>query len=95
MIARVLLLVAGLAQADTEPYARFSAAWATLDAERVSRIYAEDAIYLPPAGDYTIVTTDPDGRADTFRGKFLKVWRRDADGVWRIQTDSYSPAPER
>jgi uncharacterized protein (TIGR02246 family) len=139
MIALVLLLVASLIQGDTEPYQRFSAAYATLDAQRVGRIYTEDALYLPPGGDiirgraaiqdryedafredrergrtrritfefvdrtaagdirndigyYTIVTTDRDGHSRTHRGKFLKVWRRDGDGVWRIRSDSYSSA---
>jgi len=139
MIALVLLLVAALFQADTEPYQRFSAAYATLDAQRVAASYAEDAFYLPPAGDilrgraaiaerfesrfrkareqgwtcritfefvdrvaagdirsdigyYTIVTSEPGGHTERFRGKFLKVWRRDADGIWRIHADSYSAA---
>jgi len=139
MIALILLLVATLFQADTEPYERFSAAYATLDAQRVAASYAEDAFYLPPAGDilrgraaiaerfesrfrkareqgwtcritfefvdrvaagdirsdigyYTIVTSEPGGHTERFRGKFLKVWRRDADGIWRIHADSYSAA---
>ncbi|MGH7538345.1 MAG: YybH family protein, partial [Gemmatimonadales bacterium] len=122
------------------PYQRFAAAYASLDAERVSRIYTEDAFYLQPSGDmlrgrsairtrfaeafdaararrhthrisfelvdravagdlrndigyYTITTATPDGHEARFRGKFLKVWRRDGDGVWWIRTDSYSPAP--
>src|SRR5256885_3923019 len=37
-----LLLV--LAQTPDEPYQRFAAAYASLDAERVSRVYAEDAL---------------------------------------------------
>ena len=142
MITLVLLLVANLIQADTEPYQRFAAAYAALDAQRVGQIYAEDAVYLPPAGDmirgrlaiqerfehrfrearerghtcritfefvdrtaagdtrndigyYTIVTTDRSGHSDSFRGKFLKVWRRGSDGIWRIRSDSYSPAPRQ
>ena len=51
MIALVLLLVANLLQADTEPYQRFSAAYATLDPQRVVAVYAEDAFLLPPGGD--------------------------------------------
>ena len=37
-----------------------------------------------------------DGRRsdeESFRGKFLKAWRLDSDGVWRIRVDSWSPAP--
>jgi uncharacterized protein (TIGR02246 family) len=139
MIAVVLLLVAHLLQGDTEPYQRFSAAYASLDAQRVGQVYTADAFSLPPGGDiirgraaimelyedafreararghtrritfefvdrtaagdmrndigyYTIVTTDRDGHSRSHRGKFLKVWRRDADGVWRIRSDSYSSA---
>jgi uncharacterized protein (TIGR02246 family) len=137
MIALALLLLT--LQAPGEAYDRFAAAYATLDAERVSSLYTEDAFYLPPSDDmvrgrdairdryarafdqsrkqghtrritfelmdrvvagdvrndigyFTIITTDPDGHAERFRGKFLKVWRRGADGVWRIQADSYSSA---
>jgi len=142
MIALCIALWAALLQAPDEPYQRFAAAFASLDAERVSRVYTEDALMLPSAGDlkrgravirdhyakgfasdrdrehtrritfelvardsagdlrndigyYTIVTRDSAGHRERFRGKFLKVWRRDSDGVWRIRVDSYSPAPER
>ncbi len=43
----------------------------------------------------TIVTRDSTGYRERFRGKFLKVWRGDPDGGWRIRVDSYSPAPDR
>jgi len=132
-----LLLV--LAQTPDEPYQRFAAAYASLDAERVSRVYAEDALMLPSSGDvkrgravirdhyargfamdrdrghtrqitfelvardtagnlrndvgyYTIVTREASGHEERYRGKFLKIWRRDSDGVWRIRMESYSPA---
>ena len=44
-----LLLALALLQAD-EPYQRFAAAYATLDADRVAQIYTEDALMLPPSG---------------------------------------------
>ena len=52
-----------------------------------------------PATCATTSVTTPSSRAtghrERFRGKFLKVWRRDPDGGWRIRVDSYSPAPDR
>lgn len=50
MITILLALFAGLLQID-EPYQRFAAAYATLDADRVAEIYTEDALMLPPGGD--------------------------------------------
>jgi uncharacterized protein (TIGR02246 family) len=44
----LLLLVA--LQVD-EPYQRFSTAYATLDADRVAQVYADDALMLPPGGE--------------------------------------------
>lgn len=64
-----LLLLAAL-QVD-EPYQRFSTAYASLDADRVAQVYADDALMLPPGGEI----------------------KRGRDGVWRIRSDSYSPAP--
>ena len=45
-----LLLLLALLQVD-EPYQRFATAYATLDADRVAQIYAEDALMLPPSGE--------------------------------------------
>ena len=133
-----LLLLLALLQVD-EPYQRFATAYATLDADRVAQIYAEDALMLPPSGEivkgraaireryargfdddrehghtrtitfelvdrvvsgdvrsdngyYTIVGRSSDGHENRFRGKFAKVWVRGRDAVWRIRSDSYSPA---
>ena len=51
MIALCIALWAALLQAPDEPYQRFAAAFASLDAERVSLVYTQDAFYLGPAGD--------------------------------------------
>jgi uncharacterized protein (TIGR02246 family) len=139
MITYLLSLLVLLTQAPDEPYQRFAAAYASLDAERVSRVYAEDALMLPSSGDvkrgragirdhyakgfeadrrrghtrqisfelvardtagnlrndvgyFTIVTREASGHEERYRGKFLKIWRRDSDGIWRIRMESYSPA---
>lgn len=47
------------------------------------------------AGYYTIIGRSPDGHEERFRGRFLKVWQRQGDGVWRIRADSYSSADQR
>jgi uncharacterized protein (TIGR02246 family) len=47
MIALLLVL---LVQAD-QPYERFAAAYATLDADRVAQLYTEDALMLPPGDE--------------------------------------------
>lgn len=45
-------------------------------------------------GYYTLEVEHPDGsRSDPSRGKFATVWRRDAEGRWRIHIDAFSPAP--
>lgn len=44
-----LLLLAAL-QVDQQ-YERFSTAYATLDADRVTQMYTEDALMLPPGGE--------------------------------------------
>ena len=47
----IALLLLALVQQVDEPYQRFATAYATLDADRVAQIYAEDALMLPPGGD--------------------------------------------
>jgi uncharacterized protein (TIGR02246 family) len=50
VIAVFLSLLVGLLQID-EPFQRFSAAYATLDPDRVAAVYTEDALMLPPGGE--------------------------------------------
>ena len=74
----LLLLVA--LQVD-EPYQRFSTAYATLDADRVAQVYADDALMLPPGGEI-------------IRGR-AAVREHYADGfdADRIRSDTYNSAP--
>jgi ketosteroid isomerase-like protein len=45
-------------------------------------------------GTYESVMTGADGRPAVERGKWVTVWRRDADGRWRVVTDiSNADAP--
>lgn len=41
-------------------------------------------------GAYTVRATLPDGSERTVRDKFLDVWRREADGRWRIARDIWN-----
>jgi len=59
--------------------------------ELIDRVEAGDL--RSDYGYYTITGKSPDGKEHRWRGKFSKVWRREADGVWRIKSDSYSAAP--
>lgn len=46
-------------------------------------------------GYYRIQIEQADGTTEpASRGKFATVWKRGADGKWRIHVDSFSPAPE-
>lgn len=47
---------------------------------------------------YTIgtyeMTASADGEPATFRGSYLTVWRRNADGAWKVEADIGNPASE-
>ena len=42
-------------------------------------------------GPYTMTVTAPDGAETTSSGQFLSIWRRQADGGWKILFDSGCP----
>jgi len=53
-------------------------------------------------GVYQLVMKDAAGKATTEQGKFLELWKKQADGKWKCAVDSFSsdapplpPAPEK
>ena len=50
-------------------------------------------------GVYQFVMKDAAGRAATETGKFLEVWKKQADGKWKCAVDSFSadapPVPQK
>jgi ketosteroid isomerase-like protein len=53
-------------------------------------------------GVYQFVTKDEAGKATIEQGKFLELWKKQADGKWKCAVDSFSadapplpPAPEK
>jgi uncharacterized protein (TIGR02246 family) len=41
-------------------------------------------------GTYESAMLDPKGKPTTERGKWITVWRRQADGTWRVAADIYN-----
>ena len=41
-------------------------------------------------GTYASGLTAPDGKPVTERGKWVSIWRRQADGAWRVVVDIYN-----
>jgi len=44
-------------------------------------------------GLYELHATDAKGQKQDHHGKYLTVWRKDPDGVWRVVSDLGSPGP--
>ncbi|HEY7530909.1 MAG TPA: SgcJ/EcaC family oxidoreductase [Gemmatimonadota bacterium] len=59
--------------------------------EILAREVADDLGY--EVGFYDLRVRKPDGEGRS-RGKFTVVWKRGADGAWRIQSDTYSGVGE-
>lgn len=62
--------------------------------------WTPDSAVISRSGDigYTygtneVTAPDPTGKPVTMRGRYLTVWRKDADGHWRCTQDYSNPAP--
>jgi ketosteroid isomerase-like protein len=42
-------------------------------------------------GTYELVSNDASGNPTTERGKYLEVWKKQADGNWKCTVDAWSP----
>lgn len=65
-------------------------------ATKVEVARSGDLAYL--VGTYTISMKDPQGKPMTDNGKFVEVWKKQADDKWKAVTDTYNsdlpmPAP--
>jgi ketosteroid isomerase-like protein len=41
-------------------------------------------------GTYTLTTNDPAGKPVTDRGKYVTVWKKQADGSWKVVADIFN-----
>ena len=41
-------------------------------------------------GTYEMTANDPQGKPTTDRGKYVEVWKKQADGSWKCAVDTYS-----
>ena len=54
----------------------------------VDRTFAHDL--ATDVGYYELVTDSAGQPVGTSTGKFITIWQRDLDGIWRIRVDGYS-----
>lgn len=71
-----------------EPYGRDRRPGPRIEFEIVDRDVRDDLAY--DIGLYTIRPPDAPEAAGS-RGKFIVIWKRNADGEWRIWADGFSP----
>lgn len=74
-------------------------AWSALlsDPNLVSLSFAPTSVHVNEDGDmayeigtYELVTKDKKGMQSTEKGKFAVVWKKQADGSWKVEVDSAS-----
>lgn len=78
--------------------------WAPMLAPNASVSWQVNQAEMAQSGDlgyargvYQLVTKDGAGKATTEHGKFLEVWKKQADGKWKCAIDSFSadaPPPQ-
>jgi uncharacterized protein (TIGR02246 family) len=85
--------------------AAIRAVWAALlgpgasvswQASKVEVARSSDLAYI--VGTYTLTMKDPQGNPVNDRGKFVEVWKKPADGKWKVVADIFNsdlllPAP--
>jgi len=54
----------------------------------------EDGNLALSRGPYRMITRDAEGKATEFWGTFNSVWRRHADGIWKIVFDAGSTSAD-
>ncbi len=63
----------------------FAGGW---KATKVDVARSGDLAYV--IGNYEMTENDPDGKPKTDKGKFLEVWKKQADGNWKCVADMFS-----
>ena len=90
-------LMAGLPLASGKDNIRKS--WSALlsNPALVSVSFAPTSVHVNEDGDmayeigtYELVTKDKKGKQSTEKGKFAVVWKKQADGSWKVEVDSAS-----
>jgi uncharacterized protein (TIGR02246 family) len=60
----------------------------TWQATKVEVARSSDLAYV--VGTYQLMTNDPKGSVAADRGKFVEVWKKQADGSWKTVTDIFN-----
>ena len=60
----------------------------TWQATKVEVARSSDLAYV--VGTYQLMTNDPNGSVAADRGKFVEVWKKQADGNWKAVTDIFN-----
>jgi len=66
--------------------------------DTVSLTFAPTAVHVAEAGDmayelgtFEFVTKDKKGKPVSQKGKYVVVWKKQADGSWKVEVDSPNP----